>query len=136
MFHDLPVGANGANVDHLVIGPGGVFSLNTKNLTGNVWVARRALLHNGKKTDYLFKAIREGERVSRLLSVAVGMPISVRPVLTIFSDRLTVKAKPEGIDVVAGQTVKRWLEQCSPVLEKQEAFRIACAADDPQTWRA
>ena len=30
VFHDLPIGARGANVDHLVIGPAGVFTINTK----------------------------------------------------------------------------------------------------------
>lgn len=39
VLHDLPLGACGANLDHLVIGPGGVFALNAKHLTGRVWVA-------------------------------------------------------------------------------------------------
>lgn len=50
VFHDLTIGSRGANIDHLVIGPAGVFTVNTKNLAGSVWVASRALLHNGRKT--------------------------------------------------------------------------------------
>jgi hypothetical protein len=57
-------------------------------------------------------------------------------VLVIFSEGLTVKQKPEKVDVVAGRDIKRWLERCSPVLEKQLAFRIACAADNPANWQA
>src|SRR2546430_2430149 len=30
VLHDIPIGQRHANVDHLVFGPGGVFSLNTK----------------------------------------------------------------------------------------------------------
>src|SRR3954464_10379487 len=36
VLHDIPVGHHGANIDHLVVGPGGVFSLNTKRLGGAV----------------------------------------------------------------------------------------------------
>src|SRR5947209_4421219 len=53
VFHDIPIGGRGANVDHLVIGPGGVFSVNAKNLTGKVWVTERTFRHNGYRTDYL-----------------------------------------------------------------------------------
>jgi hypothetical protein len=33
--HSIPVGSNGADIDHLVIGPGGVFTLNTKPRTSS-----------------------------------------------------------------------------------------------------
>ena len=36
VFHDVPVGARGANIDHLVVGPSGVFTVNTKDLTGAI----------------------------------------------------------------------------------------------------
>jgi nuclease-like protein len=35
-FHDIPVGHRGANIDHLVVGPVGVFTVNTKNVSGTV----------------------------------------------------------------------------------------------------
>jgi len=38
VWHDLPIGTRGANVDHLVVGPGGVFSVNTKKTHGRVWL--------------------------------------------------------------------------------------------------
>ena len=38
----------------MIIGPGGVFTLNTKNHSrGKVWVAQNSFLVNGQKTDYL-----------------------------------------------------------------------------------
>lgn len=41
VIHDLTVGSRGANIDHLVIGPGGVFVINTKNHLGKrVWGRR------------------------------------------------------------------------------------------------
>ena len=38
VLHSIPIGGRGTDVDHLVIGPGGVYSLNTKNHSGKkVW---------------------------------------------------------------------------------------------------
>ena len=56
IFNDIPVGDRGANIDHLIVGPGGVFTVNAKNLTGKVWVASGSIRHNGHPTDYLSRA--------------------------------------------------------------------------------
>ena len=50
VIYAVPVGERGADIDHLVIGPGGVFTLNTKNHRDkNVWVAERSFMVNGYK---------------------------------------------------------------------------------------
>ncbi|HXQ59492.1 MAG TPA: nuclease-related domain-containing protein, partial [Acidimicrobiales bacterium] len=54
VIHAVAVGEKQSDIDHVVIGPAGVFTLNTKNHGRNrVWVAENAFLVNGKKTDYL-----------------------------------------------------------------------------------
>jgi hypothetical protein len=128
VFHDIPIGSRGANVDHLVIGPGGVFSINTKNLTGKVWVSQRTFLHNGYRTNYLPKAHKEGKRVSAILGVAA------RPVIAVICDEFTVKAQPSDVDVVPRRKLRRWLEQRPAALSPSDAFAIARRADDPATW--
>jgi hypothetical protein len=53
-----------------------VFSLNAKNLRGNVWVASRALFVNGNRTDFLPKATAEARAyvfASREASSATSM---------------------------------------------------------------
>jgi hypothetical protein len=97
VFNDIPVGERGANIDHLVVGPVGVFTINTKNLKGNVWLASRALLLNGIRTDYLPKASLEARRASRLLSSRIGRLIEVRPVLAILADEWTIKERPTDV---------------------------------------
>jgi Nuclease-related domain. len=62
VFNDVPIGQLGANIDHVVVGPGGTFTVNTKNRSGKVWLAPRTLLVNGIKTDYLPKAAGEAAR--------------------------------------------------------------------------
>jgi hypothetical protein len=54
VFHALPIGTKGADIDHLVIGPGGVFTINTKHHNGKaVWVVGRTLMVSGQKQPYI-----------------------------------------------------------------------------------
>jgi hypothetical protein len=135
VFHDIPIGSRGANVDHLVVGPPGVFSLNTKRLNGNVWVAERVFLVKGNRTDYLSKARQEGERVARLLTRAVGHAVDIRPMLVIVAERVTIKAQPPDVSVVSLQGVRRWLLTQSARLSAAEVISIAGKAHRPETWQ-
>ena len=135
-FHDIPIGERGANVDHLVIGQGGVFSLNAKNLSGTVWVAERALLHNGHRTDFLPKARQEASRVSKLLSRALGRPVPVRGVLVVMCERISIKAEPADVKIVTRSRVAKWLGEQPLRLSRHEAIEIAGKAHQPATWGA
>ena len=111
VFHDVPVGARGANVDHVVIGPGGVFTINTKNLTGSIRVNPRSIVHNGFRTDFLPKATSEAHRAAKLLSAAVGRPVEVRGFLAILADEWIVNRLPEDVYVGGPRSAKHWMLQ-------------------------
>ncbi|HWL37650.1 MAG TPA: nuclease-related domain-containing protein [Frankiaceae bacterium] len=130
VVHDLPIGDNGANVDHLAVGPGGVFSLNTKNLTGRVWVGGGTFLHNGQKQPYVPKARREAERVGRLL----GVP--VHGVIVVIADDLTVKEQPREVAVVSADRIRRWLQSRPPTLSPDDLTSLVRRVRDPRTWGA
>jgi hypothetical protein len=133
-FHDLPVGPYGANLDHLVVGPGGVFSLNTKNLSSNVWLGDRALLVNGTKTDYLAKSLREARRVGAHLGHASGRFVTVVPVLVLLCNRLTRKGCPVDVVVLEGRELRRWLVARSPALGDDEIKLLGGLACAAATW--
>ena len=135
VFNDVPVGVRGINIDHLVIGPAGVFTINTKNLSGNVWVAERAFLCNGQKTTYLRAAVSEARGASRSLSNVSGLPVQARPVLAVYCARLTIKAAPRDVSVVPGDKLVRWLLDQPEVVDTEQAVIVARAADNPATWR-
>lgn len=99
-LHDLPIGTKGANLDHLVIGPGGVFSLNTKFLSGKVTVLEHAVFQDGNKRKYLPAARREAEKVQRILGDALDRAVHVRPVIVLVGAELDVKKRPTGATVV------------------------------------
>ena len=134
VFHDVPVGAKGANIDHVVIGPGGVFTINTKNLTGAIRVNPRSIVHNGLRTDFLPKATAEAHRAARLLSAAVGRPVEVRGLLAILADEWIVNRLPEDIYVGGPRSAKHWMLQQPPVLRSSDVIVLAAAASKPQTW--
>ena len=65
VLHSIPVGKRGSDIDHVVIGPAGVFTINTKKHPGKkVWVSKNAILVNGHRTDYLRNSRFEGERAT------------------------------------------------------------------------
>jgi Nuclease-related domain len=69
VFHDLAVPGSPANVDHLVIGPTGVFVIDSKQWTGSVHQGADGLVwHNHYPLDRTLETIRwEAQQVSRLL---------------------------------------------------------------------
>jgi hypothetical protein len=134
VFNDIPVGERGANIDHLVVGPGGVFTVNTKNLTGKVWVAPRALLVNGRKTDYLPKASREARRAATRLALVLGRPVPVRGMLAIIAEDLVVKEQPSDVFVASPRGVKRWLLDRPRALTDREVLAVCAVATKPSTW--
>ena len=133
-FHDIPVGDRGANIDHLVIGPGGVFTVNAKNLSGDIRVTRRSIVHNGRVTDFLPKAAAEARRASALLSAAAGFTVGVRPVLAILVDVWTITERPDDIYVGAPFQARRWILGQPSVLGPRDVILAAAAAAKPETW--
>ncbi len=94
IFHDVP--AKEFNVDHIAVGPNGVFAIETKGrpkLKSSVADARSGweVNYDGKHLDFplwretapLDQAIRQAKWVREWLSKAVGEPVQVQPVLVL-----------------------------------------------------
>jgi hypothetical protein len=136
VIHGVPVGAQGSDIDHVVIGPPGVFTLNTKNRTGSrVWVAERSFLVNGQKTDYLRNSQFEAERASRLLSAACGLGVPVEPVIVVMAATLTVKVQPTDVHVVGRKQIAAWLSRRPLVLTPEGVEKIYEQARRDSTWQ-
>ncbi|MEX5257618.1 nuclease-related domain-containing protein [Kocuria arenosa] len=136
VLHAVPVGAGVSDIDHVLIGPAGVFTLNTKNHAGrDVWVGDRAILVGGHKQHYLPHARHEAARAAKRLSAAVGEPVPVTPVLVLIEPgKLTIRQRPADVRVVTDRELLRWLKRRRPVLAPERIDRIAAAAAVPGTW--
>ncbi|MFE9604211.1 nuclease-related domain-containing protein [Streptomyces hokutonensis] len=82
VLHGVPKG-NGGDIDHLLIGPGGVFSINTKCHQGaSVWVGdTMAKVNGGRPASYARASRAEAAYVQGVLERHCGFPVPVEPVL-------------------------------------------------------
>jgi hypothetical protein len=73
VFHDLAVPGSPANVDHLVIGPTGLFVIDSKQWTGSVHQSADGLAwHNHYRLDRTLETVRwEAETIGRLLGTRI-----------------------------------------------------------------
>ncbi|GAB3603389.1 nuclease-related domain-containing protein [Microbacterium aureliae] len=135
-IHAIPVGTAGSDVDHIVIGPGGVFTINSKfHEGGNVWVASRRLLVNGQRTDHLRNAEYEARRVGKLLTQAARHPVDITPVIAIVAARrLTIRERPERIIVLNAARLPQWLQSRTAVLTASDVDTLSRIAAAPATW--
>jgi hypothetical protein len=79
VFHDLAVPDSPANVDHLVIGPSGVFVIDSKQWTGQVHQGADGLVwHNHYRLDRTLETVRwEAQTVSRALGTSTAALLCV-----------------------------------------------------------
>ena len=135
-LHDIVLNDSGTNLDHLVIGPAGVFSLNTKHHPKkDVVVTARGMRVNGHRTGYLPIAVSEAKKVSRILEAAVGFPVPVQPVIVVVGAELEVRAVPEDVSVVDHRKLVKWLGAQPHVLDDSKARGLMRVAGRPSTWR-
>jgi hypothetical protein len=134
VWHDIPVRDPGANIDHVVVGPAGTFTIDTKSLTGKVWVGPASIRHNGHPTDFLRRSRGGSSRASRLLGAAVGRPVDVRGVVAILADDWTIAGTPDDVQVASPRGVRDWLLRLPVTLTPHEIVEIAVAASTPSTW--
>ncbi|MFJ8893394.1 nuclease-related domain-containing protein [Leifsonia sp. NPDC102414] len=135
-FHALPVGSGDADIDHLVVGPGGVFAVNTKNHSGaEVWVGERAVLVNGAKKPYLRNSEFEASRIRKVLATA-GLVAPVNAVVAVVgAKKLTVRQQPARVAVLSADGLNRWLTRRPSVIDAATVAAIVRVVDDPATWR-
>ena len=120
--------------DHVVVGPGGVFTVHTKDLMGKVWVAPGMVRHNGHPTDYLREAAHEARRTSRLLGAVAGHRVEVRGVVAILADAWTITQRPVHVHVGSPRSVRDWLLRLPATLSARDVARIAEIIGARSTW--
>jgi hypothetical protein len=136
VLHSVPIGNGDTDIDHVVIGPPGVFTINTKNHSGQeVWIGGQGLFVSGKTTRYIYAAIDEATAAEKRLSAASDLTVPISPVIVLLSPGVrTVKAEPEGgvrvvsdaelLDILCGR----------PVFSTEQVAQIVRAAIKPETW--
>lgn len=105
-------------IDHLVVGPGGVYALDSERWDRRLPVrtvasnsAAGPVLYHGpfSQKDRLAHARWEAAQAARLLSQDLGREITVRPAMVIYGPTVPWRvASLRGVDVFAGRSVGKY----------------------------
>lgn len=136
VLHSITLSETGTDLDHLVIGPAGVFSVNTKHHHGaRVWVAGATFMVNGQRQSYIGASRSEGRRVARALSAATRRTVTVRPVIAVVgASHLMVKEQPSDVVVCGRLQVVWWLRSLPALVGPETVEAVFSAARRPATW--
>lgn len=81
-LHSIAIGERGRDIDHLAVGPPGVFVINSKNHQELVTATDAAVFLGRHRTRYAEVAQDEARRASRLLTTACSAQLPVTPMLS------------------------------------------------------
>jgi hypothetical protein len=111
VLHSIPLGDRGSDLDHLVIGPPGVFALTTKSHLGaKLWVGGDGFLVNGQRQPYVRNSRFEAERATELLTTVSDVPVWVTGVIVVVNQlSLKVRQQPDDVRVLALVQLRKWL---------------------------
>ncbi|MFP7761422.1 nuclease-related domain-containing protein [Marisediminicola sp. LYQ85] len=138
VLHSVPVGNADCDIDHVVIGPPGVFAINSKHhASASIWTGGWGLFVNGSKTGYIPKAVAEAQRAEKLLSEATGLTVPVVAIIAVVgADKFSGEAPPaEGVLVMPHTDLLKLRDRRREFSDEQVQC-IAAAASRSSTWRA
>jgi Nuclease-related domain len=141
VLHSVPVGKGASDIDHIVVGPPGVFTINTKFSPGkDVWVAGRGMYVGGTKQPHVLNSLYEARRASNFLTESSGLTVPVTG-LIVFVDpaRMTHKAAAGGGPADPPIVVLRDSDLLAALrgraeFSTEQVARIRDAAVRPETW--
>ena len=136
VLHAVPVGEGTADIDHVVIGPGGVFIVNTTSHPGlPVWASQRTFMVADIRYPYIRNMEYEMGRAERLLSTAVGSTVEVSGILAVVAPKsLVVRDRQRDVAVLQSSHLVSWLTRQKRALSPAEVAGIGEAASLASTW--
>jgi hypothetical protein len=136
VVHAVPLGRQGTVVEHLLIGPGGIFSITSHAHPGVlIHIHDRTIDVDGRPVPYLRDARLEATRVQGVLRSAVGSELSVRAVLVLQGIvEMRTDAQPEDALVVARPDIPGVFRRFPGRLEPARVDAVAAIARQRTTW--
>lgn len=136
-WHAVPIGDRSSDIDHVVIGPRGVFALTIKHHPdATVCVYEQGLWVNGRSTVYLHNSRCQAKRAAQLLTTACAMPVEVHAAI-VFVDpaKLTPKGTPADVHITTLRTLRTFLMQQPRRLTPSQVDHIVTVARNGVTWQ-
>lgn len=140
VLHAVPVGERGSDIDHVIIGPAGVYTINTKTHPGKrIWVSPHQIRVDGQVVPYLRNSRHEADRARRLLAAALGWEPPVRPALVLltgtFTPQITVKSGgPDDVEILGRTDIPRAFRRAKRTLTDEGVAEVFEVARRSTTW--
>jgi hypothetical protein len=138
-MHASPIPDSEDQIDHLVVGPAGVFAIDSEDWDRRLIVRTKSgkqLWHGpNSKRDRLEHALWEAQRAADLLSGETGTQVSVRPAMAVYGPKIPWDvATIREVDVFSGPRLRKYLRRRARnreirPLTDEEIERIFKAAD-------
>lgn len=127
----------GEHIDHLVIGPPGVFTISTEcHPHERVEVSGSELLADGHRMPDLHTAEHEALLAKKALSRATGLAVTVTPVVVVVGARTLRRRSERPTPVVLDvKELSSWARTRLMALGPDVVASIARAAEEWTTWR-
>jgi hypothetical protein len=126
VLHDLAIPGSHANIDHLVIGPGGVVVIDSKQYRGRLYLDSNGLLWHGRHLliSSLRKVRWEADQADQVLGVA---EVQVAAIVAVHGASVPWgRLQTDGVTVAPAQRVPDLLRALPPILGPE---RVAWLAD-------
>ena len=126
VLHDLAIPGTQANIDHLVIGPGGVLAIDSKQYRGQLRVDRDGMVWHGRHllVSALRRTLWEADQADEVLGIA---DLQVAAIVAVHRASIPWGAlRAEGVTVVPARRLPDLLCALPPILGPE---RVAWLAD-------
>ncbi|MGI5327052.1 nuclease-related domain-containing protein [Actinomadura nitritigenes] len=127
-------GISDGRIDHLVIGPSGVYAIDSEKWDKRLPVrtlSHRKLFHGPfNKKDRLDEARWEADQASKIIGGQVGFEVPVQPSVAIYGPSIPWKVmRVRDVDVYAGNRARSYLRRRPKILTDTDVQRIFQAAE-------
>lgn len=134
VLHSVPVGRQGADVDHVVVGPAGIVTINSKHHPGGkVDVRGDAVFVGGGYQHYIRNARTEAEH-ARSAASASGVSAPLYAAVCVVGGRVALKEPADGVQVLPLPELIGWVLSLPRVLSDTEVVRLYAHLRHASSW--
>ncbi len=122
--------ANGSGVEHVAIGPSGIYCMSIQHYSGGaVWIDGGVLLVDGEPRPHLRDTEFCAVRLTQVISDAVGHRVEAAPCLVLVDPRsVTVAKPPRRVAVMTLRDIRTWLKGMPTQLSPDELTAVRDSA--------
>jgi hypothetical protein len=129
----------GGDIDHLVVGPAGVFAVTVRHHPdAKVWIRNDIFKVNGRNHHHVRQARQQADRAAALLSAGAEFDVAVHGVIAVMGAQrgFAVKRQPRDVTVVNRKTITAYLHSRPIILGATSVDRIEELARRESTWQS